>query len=317
MKTLLSFILSDWLEKEYSSIEELTNSINNLGLDGLEVIRADETNLKNNDLIQGVHLPFFTSWMDYYLGNRANLIEEFGSLEEAKSFYKIAPRDLYKYFEKDLSFAEKYANYTVFHIANISTQDYLSTREEYTSEQVIDASIEIINDLLSGRDTDNLFLIENLYYAGLNLMDPELTRRALDGINYPNKGIMLDTGHLMCTSSKIETEDEGWDYAYKILKNHQDLLPYFKGIHLHISTGGSYYQWIRHHPPEKIDDFYRRFEEIYRQVGKIDMHKIARSEKVNKIIDLVEPEYLVLEFKSSNRKEREKLAREQLSILRR
>ena len=315
MKTSISFILSNYTLKEYDSMEDLENSIHSMGVDGMEVVRVGDINLENTDLINGVHLPFFTSWMDYYLQNTDHLVKEFGSLEKAKSFYGYGPDKLHKYYESDLKFAEDYGEYTVFHLANIATQNYLSSRSYYTSKEVIETSLEMINKLLQNRNSKNLFLLENLYYSGLTFLEPKLTEQLIEGLETDHKGFMLDTGHLMCTNPRIRTEEEGWDYVLDILKMNEPFLKHIRGIHLHATTGSHLYHEIKENPPAYIKDFDERFKYLYDHVGEIDQHRIATSDKVNRVLDLVQPDFLTLEFKSNSRQEQEILAKRQMEIL--
>ncbi len=95
----------------------------------------------------------------------------------------------------------------------------------------------------------------------------------------------------------------------------EPFLKHIRGIHLHATTGGHRYHEMKKNPPPFIEDFDERFKYLYDRVGDIDQHKIATSDKVNRVIDLVQPDYLTLEFKSSSRQEQEILAKKQIEIL--
>lgn len=56
--------------------------------------------------------------------------------------------------------------------------------------------------------------------AGADDDVPEMTRRLLDQIHYPKKGIMLDTGHLMHTNLELRTEEEAIGYILEKIKAH-------------------------------------------------------------------------------------------------
>lgn len=315
MKILLSLISYSKTYDQYESHDDFRKSLKDLGIDGIEEVLVDEESRVEKDLVYGVHLPFFTSWLDYYREDKARVTEEFGSLELAGDFYGHPPQDLYKYFLPSLAYAKEYADYSVFHVANTSSLEYLSQRHFYTDEEVIKASANLINTMIKESAYDKDLLLENLYFPGLQFTNPDLTRRLLDLVDYDRLGFMLDIGHLMNTNPYFKSEDEGWAYVEKIFMDHRDLKDCFKGIHLHVSVSGECARAYRANPPDLAEDFYERFGQIYTYVSRIDTHQIARSSRARRVIDLIEPEYLVLEFKADTREEREGLAKDQIELL--
>lgn len=315
MKKLLSFI--EWEEciSDYKDISDFENSLESFGLNGVEIVRCGDFNIVPKDMIYGIHLPFFTSWVDYYLGNEEEIIREFGSLDNGKDFYKFHRKDFYKYFLPDLKFSEKYCEYSVFHVANTTSLKYLSQNHHYTDEEVLDATAELINEILENINYSKYFLMENLYFPGLQFNDVNLTKSFLEKIEYDKKGFMLDIGHLMNSNPEIKSEDEGWDFVESVIDKHWDLIDYFKGIHLHVSVSGENIKKYKAEDPKLSKDFYKRFEEIYEAVMNIDTHSISESKKARRVIEKINPEYLVFEFKSENRKEREEKLKLQLKNL--
>ncbi len=314
MKKLLSFIEWGSYLKEYESMEDFKKSLYDLGLDGIEIVRCGE-DLIEKDLVEGIHLPFFTSWVDYYKKDHKRVIEEFGSLEVAEGFYTKNPEDLSDYYLQDLEYSKENCRYSVFHVANTTSLEYLNQNHHFTDEEIIDASAELINEIIKKSKIENLFLLENLYFPGLKFTDVNLTKRLIDKIDYKNIGFMLDIGHLMNTNPEIKTEDEGWDYVEKIIDDHKDLIDYFKGIHLHVSVTGDEIKRVKENPPDLSDDFYERFRQIYEAVKNIDAHSISKSSKAKKVIEKINPDYLVLEFKSETRAEREEKIKAQIKSL--
>lgn len=315
MKYLLSLIDSPQINLEYKSSQELNNFINEAKLDGLEIIRCGGSNIIKPQMATGTHLPFFNFWMDYYNKNEERIVKEFGSLELAREFYQYAPEELYKYFLNDLEFANKYSEYVVFHVGDVSNLEYLSRNHFYTDEEVLNCSAKLINQILKNSNYSKWLLLENLYFPGLRFNNLELTKKFLNSIDYEKVGFMLDIGHLMNANTSIKTEDEGWEFVEKTFRNFSSLKNYFKGIHLHVSVSGETVKKLQKNPPILSKDFYKRFEEIYQYVSEIDQHKISTSNLTKKVIDLIEPEYLVLEFKAINRGEREEKVRKQMEIV--
>lgn len=315
MKKLLSFI--EWEEciSDYKDVNDFTNSIKKFGLDGIEIVRCGNLNIIPKEIIWGIHLPFFTSWLDYYLGNEKEVIREFGSIKEGEKFYNIDREEFYKYFLPDLKFSEKYCEYSVFHVANTTSLEYLSQKHHYTDEEVLNNTAKLINEILGNIKYSKYFLMENLYFPGLQFNDVNLTKSFLEKIEYENKGFMLDIGHLMNSNPEIKSEDEGWEFVEEVIDNHWDLIDYFKGIHLHVSVTGENIKKYKREDPMLSEDFYKRFEEIYEAVKNIDTHSISKSKKARKVIEKINPEFLVFEFKSENRKEREEKLSLQLKNL--
>lgn len=316
MKKLLSFIEWTDFEKEYKSKIDFKNSLKKFGLDGIEIVRTGDYDFVPKDFITGIHLPFFTSWVDYYTGLENEVIKEFGSLEESEKFYGYKKENFYKYFQNDLEFSEKYCEYSVFHIGNTTSLEYLSGDHHLSDLEVIDASIKLINEILENFSYNKYFLMENLYFPGLQFNDINLTKKLIENINYEKKGFMLDIGHLMNSNPEIKNEDEGWDFVESVIDNHKELIDYFLGIHLHVSVSGENIKKYRNKNPKMAKNFQDRFSQIYDAVENIDTHSISKSKKAKKVIEKINPKYLVLEFKSENRKEREENIKLQLENLR-
>lgn len=315
MKILLSYI--EWKREgfEYETMEDFRKKLKDLGLDGLELVSCWEENFIPKDLIHGVHLPYFSSWMDYYLKKTDTVVEEFGSMEVAKDLFSYRPEDLYKYYLQALKYADSLGAYSVFHVANCNSLEYLGQNHSYSDLEVIDQAAKIINKLLREAKPSSLFLMENLYVPGLKFTDPELTKRLLDKIDYENKGLVLDTGHLMCTNEEINSEDQAWDYIGEIVEKNRELLPYIRVVHLHSSLSGRVVKSYKKDPPKIEGDFYKRLEAYYKYVGKIDTHSLVRSKKAKKIIEKINPDYLVLEFSYEDRKDMEEKIKTQLQVL--
>ena len=59
------------------------------GLDGIEFMLCApwDPAMYPPEYIKGVHLMFWPSWLDFWRGDRAALIEEFGSEENIRAYY--------------------------------------------------------------------------------------------------------------------------------------------------------------------------------------------------------------------------------------
>ncbi|MDO5036978.1 MAG: TIM barrel protein [Tissierellia bacterium] len=317
MKKLLSFIASKTYLDDYQSREDLTGLIQDLGLDGIELIRCqDKEDKVDLDLVKGVHLPFYTSWMDYAFYRDEDLLEEYGDWETVQSFYQVERDKFYQYFLEDLDFAQAHGDYCVFHVNHVRSIDFLPQDYNHSSPEVIRGACQVINQILEGRGEEGpLFLMENLYSPGLTFTDPHLTDALLEGVAYKKKGFMLDTGHLMSTNSSLKNEDQAWAYIEERVRAHGSLKKYFRGIHLHASVTGPIREYYRQNPPKLPEDFMDRFREIYQYIGQIDTHGLALSDQARRVIDYIEPDYLVLEFKYQDRQDLVAKVKRQLGVL--
>ena len=96
--------------------------------------------------------------------------------------------------------------YLVWHVSNCNLKEIFTFDFFYNDAQVIDASIEVFNAVSECIPDNVIVLFENLWWPGLKMTDPELVRYFIENIEYKNKGIMLDTGHLLNTNLDINND---------------------------------------------------------------------------------------------------------------
>lgn len=293
--------------------------VTRLGFDGLELLHCPGGNPSffSPGLVAGVHLRYWNDWVDLWEGNLEALKEEYGSLEFAKSVYRGLDREaLLKPIREDLIMAEQCgASYVVFHVCDVKPVELLTYQFCHTDEQVADAAAEMINTLLDEREYSFEFLIENLWWPGLTMTRPEITRRLLARIHYPRKGIMLDTGHLMHTCLELETQEEAVDYILRQVDAHGALAEKIKGIHLNQSLTGDYVREMLRNQENVPEDYREREAAGYRHVFRIDRHLPFTTPKVIELIEQISPEYLTFEFITGSREEHERKVWQQWKAL--
>lgn len=257
--------------------------------------------------IKGVHLPFYADWMAFWLQDRAWLDAEFGGREVWRDFYGGEDRDAMVAFYRDaLRFADAIdAKYVVFHVSNVSLDETIHGRFRYSDREVVDAAAELANIVLretlpDGRTFRFRFLMENLWWPGLNFRDPEVTARLLDQVDYERKGLLLDTGHLLCADPTLRRRDDAAPSIIRKLEAHRDLLPYIGAIHLHRSLSGAFALAKRAMPFSREGPYLERFARSYEHVLHIDRHEVWDLPGLDRILELADPDYLVYEFKYSN-----------------
>lgn len=302
MLQLFNQVMMEETLAPYGSPEGFRAYCDELGLDGGEGIWGGvdiPAGYADNTLFPGYHLIFFSDWLDFWLEDKARLDAKFGGRRAWQDFYQGKTReDMFRQYQEDLDRAAALgAKYVVFHVSDVSIEETCGYPREHSDELVIDAAIECVNRLLDGKDYHFDFLMENLWWPGLTMAEPRMTERLLNGVRYPNKGIMLDTGHLLNTNLELFTEDQAIDYLFDRVRAHGDMAKYIKGIHLQKSLSSRYVLDQRAQPlPELPKDYMERFAFAYDRIYGIDPHLPFENPRIREFVEFVDPKYLVHEL---------------------
>lgn len=314
--------LCEQIRREYGGWEGLRADCLELGLDGIEGIWSGEEIPADFpiDLLTGYHLTFFPDWLDFYREDRRRLLDKFGSMDAVAWYYGgQTPEVLLDVYRADLDRAAALgAGYVVFHVTDVSLEENYTYRWLHTNGEIIDAAVEIINLLLSGRDDPFVFLVENQWWPGFTFTEPEETARLLEGIRYPRKGVMLDTGHLMNADPAIRSEADGIRFVGEQLDRHGALCRSIQGIHLHQSVSGDY---VRRHcgtmPAELPREISERYRVNYAHIREIDRHQPWTEAAVCQILKRIQPMYLTHELAAPDRYEKLRAVRRQKETIER
>ena len=291
------------------------------GFDGVELMHCgpDSRGIVPPEKIMGVHLCFFPYWYDFYTGDMDACLRNLGSREAVCALYGgDTPDTLIHAFQRDIEQAKaEGAEYVVFHVSDCADEELFALRYRHTSEEIVNAAADLLNRLFPEPDGDLTLLMENLWHPGLTLTEPEVTHRLLFSVQYKNKGIMLDTGHLMHTDLALRTQEEALMYIRRRIEEQgEDVRRAIRGIHLHQSLTGEYMTAVAAHPPILSTDPAKRMEQVYTHAFACDQHRPFTCPGVHDFIDWIDPEYLTLEFISRSRTEQEAMLKEQLAALR-
>lgn len=297
---------------QFADSQDLRRIYEDYGLNGLEVIRAGESDQGKilPDMVNGVHLYFHIFWMDWWKGDYSRLDKEFDSREQWMEYFGGTDRNIYlDNLRADLQYAEQTgAKYVVFHVAEVTLRESYLYQYRYTDEEVIDASLEIINTLLDEREYPFDFLVENLWWSGLDLRDVMLTRKLVEGMHTKRKGIMLDTGHYMNTNFSLRTPEDAVACLNALADTYEaeGMLHWFKGMHLQMSLGGEYAEqqkkdWKEHPLDFDAIPFYDLFSLAYAHACNIDQHKPFIGRGVKEFVERMHPQYITLEFENGDR----------------
>ena len=264
-------------------------------LAGLEMMLCEpwDPSVHRRELIQGAHLHFWPSWLDFWRGDTAELLRQFHSEEEIIAIFGGLKRDdwLARYRDNIRRSVAAGAKYLVLHVCHNRLEEIYDWRFEATSWEVAREACEWINELTPAIPDDVELLLENLWWPGLTLLDRELTAFLLDTIQHPRVGLMLDTGHLMNTNQDLVDEEDGVDYILRVLDRLGNLCGRIRGMHLHCSLSGDYVCRMR-----QTDRLPRDIMEDMRHVMRIDRHEPFATDTARRLLDYVQPQWLIHEF---------------------
>lgn len=291
MKTTMNLTTLTDDTGRFTSCQDLRDFYQHFGCAGLELmpcdIRKDGQVLPPSacpviepDMIIGVHARCINDWMEL---DRPFLVE---------------------HYRRQLDYArDMQAEYVVFHVTQVDDEEGFTYRLKHSDEEVVLAACDLINALLDGQDYSFYFLMENLWWAGLNFKNPAVTRLLIENVHYEKKGLMLDTGHFLHTDHELKTQKEALSCLDAMLDTHRELLPYIKGIHLQQSLTGAYVkEWLKQ-PHTLPEDPKERFRQVYEHIFAIDKHLPFTDPGVKELIRRLDPLYVTYEYISHSREE--------------
>jgi hypothetical protein len=288
------------MDRFHGNSSEITSFLGKHNIDGVELLNslAWDENIIPSSIVLGVHLKYYPTWLDFWNNNESELLRQFVSIEEVKNCFGGTTREcIIDHYRKEIKQADKIgAQYVVFHVAHVQVAHSYTYEFTYTDEEIIDATSELINEVFNGLNTNTKLLFENLWVPGLTLLSKDMLLRLLQKVQYSNKGIMLDTGHLMNTNFDLTNEKEGIQYILDTVNNLGELKKFIKGIHLNCSLSGKYVkEQLQENRKSKLQ-FNEMKENVLFHIMKIDMHKPFSDVYTKKLINLIEPEYVIYEF---------------------
>ncbi|MBQ1332357.1 MAG: TIM barrel protein [Lachnospiraceae bacterium] len=295
--------LADEFAEPFGGWDGLRNELHARGIDGVEGIWTglnEPPDAFPRNLLTGYHLTFFPDWVDFYRDRKDIVRAKFGDDETISMVYwGSRPEDMIEAYRADLRRALSLgADYVVFHVSDVSVEECWTYRWRHTDEEVLDASVEVINTILEGLPEKFELLVENQWWPGFTFTDPAKTDRLLDGIGWSRKGIMLDTGHLMNANPAIRSEADGVRWILDCIEAHGETSKMIRGMHFHQGVSGEY---VRTHigevPTEIAEGSYTdSFGPNYRHIQQIDRHEPWTDPACVQIIERTQPAYLTHEL---------------------
>lgn len=278
------------------SAKQLEGLLRQLGLDGVEMLFCEpwDKTVVPPRLIHGVHLTFWPSWLDFWRGNTQALLKQFGTKNNIEKYYGgLDPEDMLSFYRENIRLAiAAQAEYMVFHVSHNDMDEMYTWQFRASDSDVIDATVELVNILSEIIPPDIEVLFENLWWPGMTLLDPAMVDKLLAGVRHGKTGIMLDTGHLMNTNHQLRSQKDGVKYILRILEQLGEYKTHIHGIHLHQSLSGEYVERTR---SGGVPSGYS-LEDAMRHALSIDQHRPFSEPEVRRLVEYVEPRYLVHEF---------------------
>lgn len=297
----------NWFDHDWQQVADFTEKH---GLDGIELILHDQLNPNEmpQNLVQGLHLTYWPICLDFLRQDQQALLRQFQNEDNIKMYYGgLTPQCLIDHYRNELKVArELKVKYMVFHVSHVELSHIYNWKFTYHDREVLDAAADFINEVFQGEDQDISLLMENLWWPGLNFMDPEETERFFDKIHYRNKGFMLDIGHLMITNPELKNEMEAKEYILKKIKSLKGIKEHIKGIHINKALSGDYLKQNHSEKGEKLgqmENFWDRFMEARDHILKIDTHVPFDHLCIQEIVEYINPQYTVFEIVPNNLKE--------------
>ena len=295
----------------------LSDMIRQYGFDGIEFMLCApwDRAMYPPAYIKGVHLLFWPSWLDFWRGDKAALLAEFGMEENIRVYYgSLDVGDWVELWKENLRQAAVcQPQYLVFHVAHNVTSEMYTREFAHTDEEVIEGTIELVNEIAAEIPQGVRLLFENLWWPGLTFQKPQLAGALLERVSHADAGFMLDVGHLMNTNADLASEEDGARYVKEIYRNLGELGKRIYGVHLHQSLSGSYTKrMMEEHAGEHRS---LSWQEAMEYVLQVDRHQPFQTDAARRIVDLVRPDYLVHEFIQRSRSDwEEKLQAQQRAL---
>lgn len=289
----------DWFQDDWSKVEAFKEKHH---MDGIELGLTIDYDISSipEGLVKGVHLSFYPMWLDFWRGDTAKVEKILGGHQGMLDYYggetKQTIIDSYKkQYERAKALKAKYM---VLHVCHICIEDSFTWQFDYTDEEVIDATIELVNEVFPADEEGPMLLFENLWWPGLTYLDKELTAKLLEKVAYRQKGLLMDISHLTLTNPKIGTEKACYEYIKEVVQNLGELKQFIYGVHLNKTLPKHYMQQDRSY----LVDRYReaktpqlKMRVLKQHIQKLDPHQPFDHEIAKQIVDCIDPEFCVYE----------------------
>ncbi len=303
MLKLLNFSVDPWdLDKFGNNADRMEAFLDRHGIAGFEMIQYanwDDCAVPKSRIV-AAHSCFWPSWLDFWREDRDSLMRQFGDEATCREYYGFDSKsELVGYYRQSLDRAQAAGvKYVVFHVSHAEMEHAYTYGFPYGDEEITDAFIDMMNEIVGGSIYDFDIVFENHWYPGLTLLDRGVAEKLINGFKHPRKGFVLDIGHMMNTDLELTSESEAADYIADKLKSLGSLARMIKVVHLNSSLTGEYVRQVikEESAYNPTLDFKTRHSLLYKHISMIDTHQPFMDPSIRRVIELASPDYLVYEF---------------------
>lgn len=311
-----SFIPKDGEEENFFKVYE---TLKEGGITGIETIIGDHLSLDiyKKYPIKGVHLLYYPTWLEFWKGDKEKVREDFFNDEGILNYYRSFEKNvLLETFKKQFEEAKKVgAKYLVFHVSHVRPKDIFTFEFDYTSLEVLDETLKIVNEVFKGEGP--LLLFENLPWPGLTLKDYQLAKYFFEKVEYQNKGFLLDLSHIICTEKNVSNFQEADRYILNRIRNLGELNRFIYGVHVNGIDFKKYLEKDFSHEIGKWSkgDRYEKFKVEWEHMKNLDPHRVYRGDLKLIFNELPNLKYINLELNFSSIDYLEEIIKEQLNYI--
>lgn len=297
----------EWFNNDWEEIQEFAKKHK---MDGIEIMVHNDYDIEKvpPNFAYGMHLRFWPMWLDFWNGDTKAVEETVGCSKQVEELYGgLDPKCLVEQYKEQYDIAKALkVKYMVFHVSHVITEDTFKWEYKYTDKEILEATIDLVNQAFPADEEGPMLLFENLWWPGLTYCDPELTKWFIGQINYKNKGYLLDTSHLILTNPEIWNENQAVDYMRKIVRDLGESASYIKGMHINKTLPRNY---MRQNHLYKLESYKRAAKPwqktgiLKKHIASLDVHKPFDHPAIIKLIEDIKPEFCVFEVTPQARHE--------------
>lgn len=317
-KNLFNYASIAWYENELQRMQlNLSEYIDSLPcrIDGIEqyIYTKGKTNPLYPELSVGIHLEYWTYWLDFWLDDAEYLAQNFSDQKKLIDYYSGAStkEEWLNVIRSNIKEAlRNKPEYLVWHMADADFRELFTNDFRHTDRQVLEYAADLFAKIADIIPDDVWVLFENLWFPGLRTLDKKELEYFFAAVHSKHKrtGIMLDTGHLMNTNPALADENEAAQFICRKIDGLGKLAELIKGVHLSKSLSGKY---VKSFSPDERQIFSPRY--ILNHIVNVDRHQPFSTGAARQIIQAVQPDYIVHELNYSSLQELRGLLLQQMS----
>jgi len=274
------------------------DSLNAVGCDGIELLTGfNPIPREYLEHIVSVHLPYAADWMRGWAND--------------EGLKGISPDDIrHISFGRDrdevisnmvrmIDVASKVEpEYGVVHAGNVNLSTVMMRHQKENDRDVLTTLCEVMNSVSSevGGEMPFKIAFENLWWPGLRMESSKGFEMLMDGLEFDNWGICLDTGHLLNTMPAYD-EGESIDMLLDVFDGYPDeMKDRICTMHLNLSLSGRYRSEFVENERQEDEAIFDIIGRAYPHISNIDQHLPFSMMECLKLVQAISPEFVTHEL---------------------